>query len=175
MQLIQCTKKLADEMGITVEKIDPTSDNNSLNCWHAHLFRINRKKCVVVMNNITRYHFVIYGVTKRELQKLNLLFQKDLVTNLLLDGIKPEVIEQYLNQDPIIQYTATNNRSIISQMNEAIFTIESYFYDEWGINKRDVINIAELNQYLNRTVMLKIPKYPVEMMRAALMQQFSTY
>ncbi|PEY38350.1 hypothetical protein CN354_10915 [Bacillus cereus] len=173
MQLIQCTKKLADMLEIKTEKIDQ-SESNNLNCWHANLFTINRKKCVIVMNNVTRYHFVIYGITKKELRNFDALFQKDLITNLLLDGIEPEVIEQYLNQDPIVQYAATNNRSIISQMNESVFMIDHYFYDELVVKKSGFINIAELNQYLNRTIMLKTPKNPVEMMRNALMQQFLT-
>ncbi|EEM01872.1 hypothetical protein bmyco0002_57330 [Bacillus pseudomycoides] len=173
MQLIQCTKKLADAMEIKTEKID-LSDSNTLNCWHANLFTINRKKCVIVMNNITRYHFMIYGVTKKDLRNLEMLFKKDLVTNLLLDGIEPEVIEQYLNQDPTIQYAATNNCSIISQMNESIFMINDYFYNELVVKKSDFINMAELNHCLNRTIMLKLPKYPVEMMRDVLMQQFPT-
>ncbi|EEM11090.1 MULTISPECIES: DUF6933 domain-containing protein [Bacillus] len=173
MQLIQCTKKLADAMEIKTEKID-LSDSNTLNCWHANLFTINRKKCVIVMNNITRYHFMIYGVTKKDLRNLEMLFKKDLVTNLLLDGIEPEVIEQYLNQDPTIQYAATNNRSIISQMNESVFMINDYFYNELVVKKSDFINMAELNHCLNRTIMLKLPKYPVEMMRDVLMQQFPT-
>ncbi|MEH7053040.1 DUF6933 domain-containing protein [Bacillus pseudomycoides] len=173
MQLIQCTKKLADAMEIKTEKID-LSDSNTLNCWHANLFTINRKKCVIVMNNITRYHFMIYGVTKKDLRNLEMLFKKDLVTNLLLDGIEPEVIEQYLNQDPTIQYAATNNRSIISQMNESVFMINDYFYNELVVIMSDFINMAELNHCLNRTIMLKLPKYPVEMMRDVLMQQFPT-
>lgn len=109
---------------------------------------------------------------EKDLRNLEALFKKDLVTNLLLDGIEPEVIEQYLNQDLTIQYAATNNRSIISQMNESVFMINDYFYDELEVKKSDFINMAELNHYLNRMIMLKIPKYPVEMMRDALMQQF---
>ena len=39
MQLIQCTKKLANEMKIKVQKVD-TADFNPLYCWHANLFKI---------------------------------------------------------------------------------------------------------------------------------------
>ncbi|MFD3449023.1 DUF6933 domain-containing protein [Microbacteriaceae bacterium 4G12] len=163
MQLIQCTKKLADEMKIKVQKVD-AADFNPLYCWHANLFKIGRKKCVIVMNNATRYHFVIYGVLKKDLQNLHLVFKENLVTNLLLSGMKPEMIERYLNEDQNIQYAATNNRSIISQMNDAVFAVEHFFYQE------SIIDLASLNQYLNETVMLKLPKYPVEMMREALLE-----
>lgn len=168
MQLIQCTKKLADEMKIKVQKVE-AADFNPLYCWHAHLFKIGRKKCVMIMNNATRYHFVIYGVLKKDLQNLDLIFKKNLITNLLLDSVDPEIIERYLNQDSIVQYAATNNRSILSQINESIFTVDHYFYYELVEMKQEFIDIAEMNQYLNRLIMLKLPKYPVEMMREALL------
>lgn len=167
MQLIQCTKKLADEMKIKVQKID-AADFNPLYCWHANLFKIGRKKCVMFMNNATRYHFVIYGVLKKDLQNLHLVFKKNLTTNLLLDGIDPEIIEQYLNQDSIVQFAETNNRSIISQINESIFAVDHYFYYELVEKKQEFIDLAAMNQWLNHQIMLKLSKYPVEMMRDAL-------
>lgn len=171
MQLIQCTKKLADEMKIKVQKVD-TADFNPLYCWHANLFKIGRKKCVMIMNNATRYHFVIYGVLKKDLQNLDLVFKKNLTTCLLLDGIEPEMIEQYLNHDSIVQYAATNNRSILSQINESIFAVDHYFYYELVERQQEFIDLAEMNQNLNHIHMLKLSKQPVEMMRDALNQQF---
>ncbi|MFJ8526614.1 DUF6933 domain-containing protein [Bacillus sp. NPDC094106] len=171
MQLIQCTKKLADEMKIKVQKVD-AADFNPLYCWHANLFKIGRKKCVMIMNNATRYHFVIYGVLKKDLQNLDLVFKKNLITNLLLDGVDPEIIERYLNHDSIVQYAATNNRSIISQINESIFTVDHYFYYELVEKGHEFIDLAEMNQNLNQLYMLKLSKQPVEMMRDALNQQF---
>ncbi|WP_020061287.1 DUF6933 domain-containing protein [Bacillus sp. 123MFChir2] len=170
MQLIQCTKKLADEMKIKVQKVD-AADFNPLYCWHANLFKIGRKKCVMFMNNVTRYHFVVYGVLKKDLENLHLVFKKNLTTNLLLDGVDPEIIEQYLNQDSTVQYAATNNRSIISQINESIFAVDHYFYYELVEKKEEFIDLAAMNQWLNEQIMLKLPKYPVEMMREALIER----
>ncbi len=169
MQLIQCTKKLADIMGLKTEKI-ALSESNNLHSWHANLFTINRKKCVIVMNNVTRYHFIIYGVTKKDLRDFEALFQKNLVTNLLLDGVEPEVIEYYVKDSSPMQYAAINNRSILSQMNDAVFMVDHYFYAELVEKQKPFINIAELNQNLNQTLMTKIPKYPAEMMSEALNQ-----
>ncbi|WP_242218549.1 hypothetical protein [Bacillus cereus group sp. BfR-BA-01380] len=53
-------------------------------------------------------------------------------------------------------------------MNESIFTVDHYFYYELVEKGQEFIDIAEMNQYLNRLIMLKLPKYPVEMMRNAL-------
>ncbi|HDX9590467.1 TPA: hypothetical protein ROX98_003508 [Bacillus pseudomycoides] len=170
MQLIQCTKKLADEMKIKVQKVDD-AEFNQLYCWHANLFKVGRKKCVMFMNNVTRYHFVVYGVLKKDLDNLHLVFKKNLTTNLLLDGIDPEIIEQYLYQDSTVQYAATNNRSIISQINESIFAVDHYFYYELVEKKQEFIDLAAMNQWLNEQIMLKLPKYPVEMMREALIER----
>jgi hypothetical protein len=70
MITLQCTKKLATELEIPVsnEKL-VTSD--AIYCWHAHLFLFNRRKCVMVMNNESRYNFVMCGLMKKDFKRIN--------------------------------------------------------------------------------------------------------
>ncbi|MEH7349529.1 DUF6933 domain-containing protein [Gottfriedia acidiceleris] len=110
---IQLTKKLSDEMKIKVEKPD-LSNENQLFCWHANIFKIGRKKCVLVMNNVTRYCFVMYGLLKKDFTNFEVLMKRSIVTNFLANEFDVEKVDQYMKQLGEVQYTATSDRSIIS-------------------------------------------------------------
>jgi len=163
--IIQCTKKLADEMKIKVSKPEVLNENQIL-CWHANLFKIGRKKCVLVMNNLTRYHFVLYGLVKKDFVKFEELVKMNIAENFLADGMNPDHIDRYIDRLGEIQLCATSDRSIISQMTDSILAIEYMIYYEE--EKGNSISIFEINRKLNYTLMMKIPKYPYEMMIDAL-------
>lgn len=65
MFTLQCTKKLESELGMMDFVAVPTAVD-PLFGWHAHLFLLNRRKCVLVMNNETRYNFVLHGLKKQD-------------------------------------------------------------------------------------------------------------
>jgi len=50
MLTIQCTKKLLEELKVDVNK-EKLFNNDAIFSWHSHLFVLNRKKCVLLMNN----------------------------------------------------------------------------------------------------------------------------
>ncbi|MBP0726488.1 hypothetical protein J5Y03_15110 [Bacillus sp. RG28] len=168
--IIQCTKKLADEMKLKVSKPD-LLNVNQIYCWHAHLFKIGRKKCVLVMNNVTRYHFVLYGLVKKDFVMFEEIVKMNIVSNFLADGINPDHVDWYINQLGDIQFYATSDRSIISQMNDSILSLEYIIYYE--AERGNTIDIFEINRDLNCTPMMKIPKYPNKMMIDALNEQYS--
>ena len=76
MQLIRCTKKLQKEMGLKPKELneqEPTS--GILGTWHANLLLINRRKCVLFVNDKTLFNFLIPGVKKEQLRKLDQHFR----------------------------------------------------------------------------------------------------
>jgi hypothetical protein len=166
MLTIQCTKKLAEELKVNKSKITPT-DSDKLFSWHAHLFLFNRRKYVLVMNNMTRYNFVLDGLKKAEFKVFDEVVVKAIAENLLADGVDKITIEKYLQRCGSISYTSTSDRSIISQVNEMIMMTKIQMENDRvdGIET----NIYELNRWLNRFVMLKLPKaFSGETMREAL-------
>ncbi|TCP28733.1 hypothetical protein EV207_11645 [Scopulibacillus darangshiensis] len=83
MLTIQCTKKLRDELKI--QPLKEVESNDPLYSWHADLFLVNRKKCVLVLNNKTRYNFVLYGLKKPDLKNLDEIIIKNIAENLKAD------------------------------------------------------------------------------------------
>ncbi|WP_202407117.1 DUF6933 domain-containing protein [Guptibacillus hwajinpoensis] len=68
--LIQCTKKLLQEL-----KVDVVTevDEDPLYSWHANLIKLGRKKVVVFTNDQNRYAIVLYGVKAKDLKKKSCL------------------------------------------------------------------------------------------------------
>jgi hypothetical protein len=163
---VQCTKKLAEELKIIIQK-ECATNVNPLYSWHAHVFFHNRRKCVLVMNNMTRYNFVLYGLKREDFKGFDNIIIKGIRENFIADGISSLVIEKYLQHCKEVCYGATSDRSIISQMNEMIMVskLELEEYKRSGAEP----DLNEINRCLNRFVMLKLPEiYSLEAMRDSL-------
>lgn len=166
MLTIQCTKKLGEELKIDLPKEKP-ADLDELFAWHSHLFLFNRRKCVLVINNMTRYNFVLVGLKKDQFKQFGDLVLEAITENLLADGMKKGWVKKYVETSQSISYAATSNRSIISQMNEMISV--SKMYMEMDRNEGVETDLYKLNRKLNKFVMLKLPlTYSGETMRQAL-------
>lgn len=172
MFVIQCTKRLLEELKIDIEK-ETMPISNPIFLWHSHLFLLNRKKCVIVMNNKTRFNFILFGLKRADFINFNSIVLRGIEENLLAEGISDDIIDKYLEGCNKVTYATSSDRSIISQMNEMKRNIEYIF-------KRDKAegvetDIQELNRWLNRFVMLKLAKlYSGETMKEELMELFSS-
>ncbi|NRF91333.1 hypothetical protein HQN89_09905 [Paenibacillus frigoriresistens] len=166
MAVIACTKKLFDLSNFQVLPI-PEVGYRPLNSWHAHLFKVGRKNCVMIMNDLTRYQVVLYGVRKEHFKNFDNLFLKNLEIALRADQFTDQEINLFLsNMDKFI-YTKTHNRSIVGSLNEQIFMtqhwIEKYL-------PTDELNIVGLNVKLNDSVILKLAEgYPRLALKNALL------
>lgn len=115
--LIQCTKKLLNEL-----KVKPESSvkEDPLFCWHANLLTINRRKAVVLVNDKNRYVIMLYGLLAKDFKKLDELIFKAIRTVFQEEGIKPKVIEQFIEHSPNVTYTTTKDRRSVARMNASI-------------------------------------------------------
>jgi hypothetical protein len=166
MLTIQCTKKLQAELKVPLPSGKPIN-YQSLLCWHSHLFLFNRRKCVLAMNNETRYNFVIFGLKKDSFNRFDEIIFENISANLLADGMDKALIDTYLQDHRQINYTPTSDRSIIGQINDMIMIAQ--YEMERNMNEVNDPDIEQVNRFLNRFVMLKLPKlYAGETMHDAL-------
>ncbi len=157
--ILRCTKKLLTEL-----KQNPTKEiapKESFWSWHANTFYIERRKCVLVTNDITLFTMFIPAHKKPDFQSFHFIFGQQLFKNLLHEKIPQKQIETILSECEDIQYKRTNNRSVLGSMNELKFQLEYHIQTEGGLARTDIF---ELNYQLNRTLMSPIKyKYPIEM------------
>ncbi|MCM3670971.1 plasmid pRiA4b ORF-3 family protein [Mesobacillus maritimus] len=124
--LIQCTKKLLDQLGVK-----PVSgvEGDPLFSWHANLLVINRRKTLVLVNDATRYVVVLYGLKGKDFNKIDELIVQGIRESLLLEGIKEEVIEKYLMHSEGFTFTKTKDRKHVARMNRACESV--HFFSEY--------------------------------------------
>jgi hypothetical protein len=129
--------------------------------WHANTFDIERRKCVLVTNDITLFTMFIPTLKKPDFQAFHFIFGQQLFKNLIYEKILQKQIETILSECEDIQYRRTNNRSVLGSMNELKFQLEYHIEAQGGLAKTDIF---ELNHQLNRIIMSPIKyKHPFEM------------
>ncbi|MFD2087306.1 DUF6933 domain-containing protein [Brevibacillus brevis] len=166
MITIQCTKKLAEELPVTLSDKEKMV-SQPLYRWHAHLILLNRRKCVAVMNNVTRYNFIIYGLKKADFTRFDQIFLEKISENLIADGIEQSLIQKYLRHASEATFTQTSDRSIISQLNDMIY-LARYDMDN-NIRQIGVEELNQINRLSNQYPMSKLPQiFPRDAMQHAL-------
>ncbi|BEP27847.1 plasmid pRiA4b ORF-3 family protein [Helicovermis profundi] len=141
--LIQCTKKLLDQMKIKPEIKLPVEENE-LFSWHANLIKFNRKNTVVLVNDKNRYIIVLYALKAKDFKNLDKLIINAIKETFLDECIKEAIIDSLLESSGSIIYTKTKNRISIARMNQSI-GIVNHFEDLVNENSK---NQSEINKQL---------------------------
>ncbi len=121
--IIHCTKKM---MGKLPESLQQNSANTvaaiglfeQWQNWHVNIINIQRKQCVIMVHDATRYAVFLPAMTKKELPYLGYHFQDIFINSLIKSGITPELIDKaasYLKDDSL-QLDTTCNRSVQGTM-----------------------------------------------------------
>ena len=113
--LIQCTKKLLDQLQVEPEKGEK---EKPLFSWHANLKRINHRKTVILVNDYNRYIIVLYGLKADNFKQMGKHIIKAIERTFEKECIKKELIDDFINSSPNVIYTKTKNRSKVAMMNE---------------------------------------------------------
>lgn len=151
MAIIGCTKKLLTEL-----KEKPSERKqipSELNSWHANMFRIDGRKCVLFTHDKTLYSLFVFGLLKTHFQNIREVFRQRLFKNLLSENLPQKHIELLLEDISEIEITKTNNRSVLGSMNDLSFQLKFVIAHDGGLKNADII---ELNHNLNRIPMSAI-------------------
>jgi len=161
--LIRCTQKLLAEIPAGLVDAEATGES-----WHANLFLIERRKCVLLTHDATLYSVFVPGLKKPEFARLDDVFGQRLFTTMRWDEFSQEQIERMLDACRVIRYTRTNNRSVLGSMNDLRFQIEVTAQMDGGL---DHVDLFDLHHRLNRIPKSAIGgKYSVERFREYLSQ-----
>jgi hypothetical protein len=123
--LIKCTKKLLDML-----EVGPSAgqQESSLFSWHANVVMVNRRKTVILLNDLNRYVIVLHGLKKKDFRDLEKLILKAICQIFEDECIDAEIIKAYMKQAEEITYTTTSDRSSTSRLNRIADWVHQ-FYD----------------------------------------------
>jgi hypothetical protein len=147
---IYCSKKLETFLGKIVKPVSAVS--SWLGDWNGHLFTVDRKKCLIFMNNKTCYSVIMTNVYKKELVDFGQSFRERFIQQLDFDLGLNEAQEVKLRKElSDILVTRTNNdRRIQGTINHHVDQLKFVGYRDGGIEFSDT---AKENQILNSTPM----------------------
>lgn len=166
---IYCSKKLETFLGQVTPTI-PTAPS-MFGDWNGHLFTINRKKCLIFMNNKTCYSVVMTNVFKKDVRDFGQVFKERLIQQLNHDLKINESQETKLRGEfgNILISRSNNDKKIIGTINHHVDNLK---YNDYGREENwDDIEITSiLNKYLVGTKILTTKKRngdffrPIELM-----------
>jgi hypothetical protein len=99
MQLIGRTKKLQKEMGLGIKDLATLEPEVSgLGPWTANLIFVNRRKCILFVNNKTLFNFLVPDVPRQQIRELDRMFRGWLSCVLAEESFTEAQIETILSE-----------------------------------------------------------------------------
>ncbi|OBY77694.1 hypothetical protein BBG47_20295 [Paenibacillus sp. KS1] len=118
------------------------------------------------MNDLSRLSLTIVGVRSTQYKNLKNIFLKELTDYLISENLDEARINQYMNDCADIIFTTTNNRSVISTMNDVVLIMQNISFD--------FANYIELNKWNNDSFYKPINySKPIEVFKQEIENRYS--
>ena len=146
--IIFCSKKLETFLGGVTPTI-PSTESSVFGDWNGHLFTIDRRKCLIFMNNKTCYSFVMANVLKKDFKDFRQVFKERLIRQLDYDLniTERQEIEFREELDSVVLVKSNNDKKIIGTINHHVDNLKYPNY-QGGIENWDEVSVSGiLNDY----------------------------
>ena len=110
--------------------LEAVPKNGLLGAWHANLIYVNRKKCVLFVNDKTLYNFVVINLSRAKIKELDSIFVQYLFLNLFQEGFSEELVKQLTQEYGSVQFAKTDSKSVLGSMNDLAFHYKLYLQTE---------------------------------------------
>jgi len=146
---LRCTQKLLKEIRITKSEVSDISQGDSiLGNWYANIFSVDRRKAIVFVNEKTFLSFIVYGISKRNIKDIKEIFINVLCQLLSLESFSKNDIENTMKGCEEIQYTVTNSKTVLGNVNDIVKLYKHFILYEGGLKS---CNLFEIIAKINRT------------------------
>lgn len=164
---MRCTRKLQREMGLaTAHLTGQVTDDGVLGPWHANLVYIERRKCVLFVNDATRFNFIAADIPRAQIRKLDECFRLHLSALLADYGLPDRAREAVCAEASEIGYAGGTDKSVLGTLNDLAFHYKHLVRVHGGVHSAAVPGII---RQLNEMPMGPINwAYPIEALKARL-------
>lgn len=130
MPYICCTQKLAKELAS--EPLTQAANVRGFIGWHGNILRLFRRKCVLLVNDETRFTLFIPGLVKKDFVNFGQVFVHHFERTLDYMNANPAQIAQAKLLLGGFSYHKTHNRSVLGTLNDMKYAIEFMLTDRLG-------------------------------------------
>lgn len=164
MQIIRCTAKLRKEMGVKDSdlfcgEVAP----GMLGPWHANQIYINRRKCILFVNDTTLFNFIVPDVRRAEIRDLHKLFLNFLEPVLAQEGFSHLQRKALVSEYAEVVYGATSSKSVLGSMNDLAFNYMHWIASTNGLHSAEIPDIISKMNHLPMGALKYV--YPIEALR----------
>ncbi|AKG36171.1 DUF6933 domain-containing protein [Paenibacillus durus] len=133
--------------------------------WHANIIRLNNRKHILLINDLSRLSVIIDGVRATQLNNLIGKFLSALLDYLVSEGIEQKLIASYMRDGSEVRVSKTNNRSVLGTMKEiTMYSTETQMEFE---------SKEEQMKWLNRLIYKPIDyKEPINVFKEAIERNY---
>lgn len=159
MQLIRCTKKLQNEIGVrSADLVTLNPDFSNLGQWHANLIYINGRKCVLFANDRTLLNFISPDVSRAQIRDFGNLFRTWLSAVLHHEGLELALVQQILTEYEDVGIAKTESKSVLGSLNDLAFHYEFLIQESGGLHSPEIPDIIyKLNRMPMSPLKLAFP------------------
>jgi len=171
--IFKCTQKVREFLSLAPnELIEPVDHTNSLlGDWYVNLIVIDKRKCLLFMNERTLLSFIAKGFKKPKSLKhdvhqvfIHHLFNLYKLLELPLDGLS-QVMDDYLEYG----YSKTDSRKVLGNMNDLAYLYQVTIDYRGGLDDCD---LSEIIRLINHTPQANLnQQYSVDVANALLLNQ----
>lgn len=115
--LVHCTQKLAAKLPMVSK--EPLVDANPLGSWHANLYTIDRRNCIMFCHDRTRFVLFVAGLKKSDFARLDFWFQDVYANTMLKLGYDTSLIEKALALVDPLRFDTSCDRSVQGSLRTA--------------------------------------------------------
>ncbi|TKD57936.1 hypothetical protein [Flavobacterium sp. ASW18X] len=145
---IHTTKKLEKLVKKLISN-NHDAEDRILGKWKATVFYVNRKKCWLITNALTKYNVVLTDIKASDLKDIETIFKEAFYGQLIYDGI----IIEFENLNTLVGeigiYSTDNDRSTTGFQNHNLVSLEWWKYEFGPLEN---MPIKDLTNRLNTTV-----------------------
>tara|TARA_R110002073_G_scaffold34695_2_gene102480 strand:- start:155 stop:685 length:531 start_codon:yes stop_codon:yes gene_type:complete len=150
---LKCTKKAQDFIGLDKNDLDATEkemDQSVMGGWYVNVFLVDRRKCLIFMNERSLVSFIIFGARKDNSKKDSIpeLFLRGIVQLLVLEDFPPAHINRLVEDCVDYRFAKTDSRKVLGNLNDLVATYEHMIWYEGGLKH---CNLDEILYRVNRT------------------------
>lgn len=139
MQLVRCTAKLQKEMGLKKSELCQLEEPvGLLGQWHANLKYIDRKKCVLFVNDRTLSNFIVPDLRRSDIRELASIFNEWFRPVLFAEGYTDREVELICTEYKEVGYSASNSRKILGHINDLAFHYEVNIQIAGGVHSPEI-------------------------------------
>lgn len=115
--IVHCTQKLA--VKLTEVSATPLVETSPIGSWHAHLYRYDRRQCVMFCHDDTRFCLFLPGMVKADFVELGRLHREIFLATLVAMNVpQPLLSRAALSLGPM-QCDRNTDRSVLGSLRTA--------------------------------------------------------